>query len=122
MCLDIRHYKANRKYLQSYSNVVTFIFIVLHYVYVIVSTYFKPTKLIHQNRAVHKEYTDTQLIKECRLLKESKHSLVLTIYRHCYLSATDIPLKLCILNFNAEIAATFNAFIRKMGWLERRPF
>jgi hypothetical protein len=93
MCLDIRHYKANRKYLQSYSNVVTCIFIVLDYVYVVVATYVKPTKLIHQNRAVLKKHTDVQVIKECRLLKERKHFLVLTIVRRCYLSMTDIPFK-----------------------------
>ena len=91
MCLDIRHYEANRKYLQSYSNVVTFIFIVLHCVYVAVSTYVKPTELIHQNRTVLKKHTDTQLIQESRFLKELKHSLVLTIVCHCYLSVTDIP-------------------------------
>lgn len=122
MCLDIRHYKANRKYLQSYSNVVTFIFIVLHYVYVLVSTYVKPTKLIHQKE---------QFLRNIQTLSSSRNVAFLrnaNIRWSSLLSANDTcqwqtsPSNLCILNVSAEAAATFNAFIRKVARWEPRSF
>lgn len=93
----------------------------LHYVYIVFSTYIKPTSLFTKTeqflRNTQSLCSPTNVAFLMNANCQWSAQLSATGTRHWQTSNSN----LCILNFRVRKGTIFNAFIRNMSWLEPRP-